>query len=182
MRIYIIGYMGSGKSTVSEKLAKKLNLLRFDLDELFEQRFKVDISSFFDKYDETLFRKFESLLLKETILLNNVVISTGGGTPCFYNNMEWMKQFGITVYLEMNAKSLLSRLQASKKKRPLMQDKKTADQLLEFIQNHMRKRDIWYSQADIIVKGESLDVDELADRVLAFRSDENSRLSNYILD
>jgi len=159
MRIYIIGYMGSGKSTVSEKLAKKLNLLRFDLDELFEQRFKVDISSFFDKYDETLFRKFESLLLKETLLLNNVVISTGGGTPCFYNNMEWMKQFGITVYLEMNAKSLLSRLQASKKKRPLMQDKNTADQLLEFIQNHMRKRDIWYSQADIIVKGESLDVE-----------------------
>lgn len=170
MRIYIIGYMGSGKSTVSEKLAKKLHLLRFDLDELFEQRFKIDISRFFEKYDEPLFRKLESRLLKETVLLNDVVISTGGGTPCFYDNMEWMKQYGITVYLEMNPKSLVSRLKASKRKRPLMKDKSSADQLLEYVQNHLRKRNIWYSQADIIIKGESLDVDKLADLILSFQS------------
>ncbi len=170
MRIYIIGYMGAGKSTVSEKLAKKLNLMRFDLDELFEQRFKIDINRFFEKYDETLFRKLESRLLKETVLLNNVVISTGGGTPCFYDNMEWMKQFGITVYLKMNPKSLVNRLQTSKRKRPLMKDKTSADQLLEYVQNHLRNRNIWYSQADLIIKGESIDIDELADRILTFQA------------
>lgn len=177
MRIYIIGYMGSGKSTVSEKLAKKLDLLRFDLDELFEQRFKIDINRFFEKYDETLFRKLESRLLKETILLNKVVIATGGGTPCFYNNMELMKQFGITVYLEMNPKSLVNRLQASKRKRPLMRGKSSADQLLEYVQNHLRNRNIWYSQADIIIKGESVDVDELANRILEFQADKSSKPS-----
>jgi shikimate kinase len=170
MRIYIIGYMGSGKSTVSEKLAKKLELMRFDLDELFEQRFKVDISRFFEKYDEPLFRKLESRLLKETVLLNNVVISTGGGTPCFYDNMEWMKQSGTTVYLEMSPKSLVTRLQSSKRKRPLMRDKTAPEQLLEYITSHLRQRNIWYSQADIIIKGESIDLDELANRVLAFRA------------
>ena len=164
MRIYVIGYMGSGKSTVSHKLASKLGYLRFDLDELFEQRYKISIQNFFEKYDETLFRKLESRLLKETVLLNKVVIATGGGTPCFYDNMEWMLEFGTTVFIEMHPDSLVKRLLESKKKRPLLMGK-TPEQLRKFVQNQLRQRNIWYSQAQIILKGESIDVDDAVRKI-----------------
>jgi shikimate kinase len=164
MRIYVIGYMGSGKSTVSHKLASKLGYLRFDLDELFEQRYKISIQNFFEKYDETLFRKLESRLLKETVLLNKVVIATGGGTPCFYDNMEWMLEFGTTVFIEMHPDSLVKRLLESKKKRPLLMGK-TPEQLRKFVQNQLRQRNIWYSQAQIILKGESIEVDDAVRKI-----------------
>jgi shikimate kinase len=156
--------MGSGKSTVSHKIASKLGYLRFDLDELFEQRYKISIQDFFQKYDESLFRKLESRLLKETVLLNKVVIATGGGTPCFYDNMEWMLEFGTTVFIHMQPGSLVKRLLDSKKKRPLLIGK-TPEQLREFVQNQLRQRSIWYSQAHIILKGESLDINEAVDQI-----------------
>ncbi len=167
MRIFVIGYMGSGKSTVSHKLAEKLGYLRFDLDELFEQRYKISIRDFFEKYDETLFRKLESRLLKETVLLNKVVISTGGGTPCFYDNMQWMMNYGITVLIEMHPNSLVKRLIESRKIRPLLKNK-TQEQLKQYVQNQLRQRNIWYSQAHIILKGESINIDDAARQIQGF--------------
>jgi len=164
MRVYLIGYMGSGKTTVSRKLASAMNMDVLDLDVLFEERFKIEIANFFNKYDESLFRKLESQLLKETTAYDNVIIATGGGTPCFYNNMEWMNQNGLTVYLRIHPNTALTRLLTSKKKRPLVMNKSESE-LLDFIKEHMRQRNIFYAQADVVIKGESLDINELTEMI-----------------
>lgn len=164
MRIYLVGYMGSGKSTVSRKLSNILGYNCFDLDELFEQRFKITISDFFQKYDESLFRRLESQLLKETSVLDNVVIATGGGTACFYDNMEWMNKLGVTIFLEMSIPAILHRLRGSKKKRPLLFNK-TEIEIKWFIGEQLRHRNIYYSQAQFIVAAESLDYFSLKSKI-----------------
>lgn len=161
MRIYLIGYMGSGKTTVSKRLSSLMDLPSYDLDQLFEERFKIEISSFFEKYDEGLFRNLESQLLKETVNIENGIIATGGGTPCFYDNIDWMNSNGITVYLQMHPISIANRLSSSRKKRPLLASKSNTE-LVSFIRGHMRQRNIFYSQAHIIVKAESIDLDGLS--------------------
>lgn len=160
MRVFLIGYMGSGKSTAGRKLAAALDLTFYDLDELFEEQYKISITSFFERYDENLFRKLESQLLKSCSRFENAVISTGGGTPCFYDNMAWMNENGLTIYLQMPAGSIVSRLQASKKKRPLLAGK-NQHQLHSFVREHLVRRNIFYSQANLVVKGESLQTNEL---------------------
>lgn len=160
MRIYLIGYMGAGKTTASKKLARLTGFDCYDLDELFEEKYKISIEGFFSKYDETLFRMLESKLLKETDKFHNTIIATGGGTPCFYDNMTWMNQNGLTVYLQMHPKSIFKRLILSKRKRPLVANK-TPEDLLQYIKEHLRQRNIFYSQAKIIIKAESLNLEEL---------------------
>ncbi len=172
MRIYLIGYMGSGKSTVSKRLARIFHLDCYDLDDLFEQRFKVSISQFFEKYDESLFRRLESQLLKETALLENAVIATGGGTPCFYDNMDWMNHLGITVFLEMSLSGIISRVKNSKKKRPILMNK-SDDEMAHFVHEHLRHRNIYYSQAQIITPAESIDYQALAGKIELFLQKKN---------
>lgn len=165
MRVYLVGYMGAGKTTLSRRLAALLGLESYDLDEMFESRYKISIPDFFKKYDETLFRRLESQLLKETSISDNIVFSTGGGVACFYDNMDWMNRHGITVYLQMDPISIVHRLSNAKKKRPLVESK-TPEELLEFVREHLRQRNIFYSQAQIIVKGESVDAASLAQQIL----------------
>lgn len=165
MRVYLIGYMGSGKTTTSKRLASVLGLPCYDLDQLFEEQYKIDIPHFFERYDESLFRKLESQLLKDTLQLDQAIIATGGGTPCFYDNMQWMNEHGLTVYIQMQAESVFHRLKSSKRKRPLVAQK-TDEELNEFIREHMRQRNIFYSQAHVIVKGESLDVKGLTEKII----------------
>ncbi len=160
MRVFLIGYMGSGKSTAGRKLAAALDVPFYDLDELFEEHYKIAIHSFFERYDENLFRKLESQLLKDCIHFENAVISTGGGTPCFYDNMAWMNENGLTVYLQMQTGSIVNRLLASKKKRPLLTGK-SQHQLHSFVREHLLRRNIFYSQAKLVVPGESLQTAEL---------------------
>jgi shikimate kinase len=157
--------MGSGKSTVSRKLAHQIGYNCFDLDDLFEQRFKINVADFFNRYDETLFRRLESQLLKETAILDDVVIATGGGTPCYYDNMEWMNKLGLTVFLEMSVPAIISRLQNSKKKRPLLMNK-TNDEMNEFIHDHLRHRNIYYSQAQLVLPAVSINIADIAERIL----------------
>ncbi|PKP53313.1 MAG: shikimate kinase [Bacteroidetes bacterium HGW-Bacteroidetes-1] len=174
MRIYLVGYMGSGKSTVSKRLAQLMNFECVDLDQLFEEKFKIEIADFFKKYDESLFRLLESRLLKDTLKLSNTIIATGGGTPCFYDNMEWMNQNGITVYLQMHPLSIVYRLNDSKKKRPLVASKSQVE-LISFVRDHLRQRNIYYSQANIIIKSESLNINELSEIINSNRSYDNSQ-------
>ena len=88
MRIYLIGYMASGKSNLGQILAEKLDYSFVDLDYLFEERFRISVFDFFEKYDEDGFRKIEKSLLQETTGWDDVVVATGGGTPCFFDNMR----------------------------------------------------------------------------------------------
>lgn len=161
MRIYLIGYMGSGKTTVAKKLARELGFEFMDMDEVFEARYHIGVSGFFEKYDEQAFREIESKLIKETIDKEKMVISTGGGTPCFHDNMEWMKSSGITVYLHMSVKALVNRLSNAKRVRPLIKNLNT-DELSEFISKQLKVRDQFYKQAQIIINGENCDIQTLA--------------------
>jgi len=152
--------MGSGKTRTGKLLARAMHYEFMDIDELFEQRYRISIQDFFRKYDEQLFRKLEHQLLSETILRDQVVYSMGGGTPCFYDNMDMLNRFGLTVYIRMPALALFRRLQESKKKRPLL-FKMASDDLLEHIQSQLSARELFYSKAALIINGINLDINEL---------------------
>jgi shikimate kinase len=110
MKIYLIGFMGCGKTTVGKRLAARCGFPFVDTDELFEAKHNCSIGKYFEQYGEDLFRKEEAVVLKETASLENAVIAVGGGTPCFYGNIDWMLSQGICIYLEMPPKALYNRL------------------------------------------------------------------------
>ena len=168
MRIYLVGYMSAGKSTTSKRLARQLGLEAFDTDKLFEERFRIATSDFFRKYDEPLYRKLETQILQGTEALDNAVIATGGGTACFNDNMEWMNQHGITVFLKISPQTAFDRLSHSKVRRPLVFNK-TPEELQEFIQTNYVARMPFYEQARLTVKGENLDVEALANAILSLQ-------------
>lgn len=159
-RIYIIGYMCSGKSSVSRKLANKLGYQTVDTDDVFEERYHISVQDFFDKYGEDYFRMFESEILRKTGEMHNAVISTGGGTPCFFDNMQWMNENGVTVFVKISPTTACNRLMTAKRKRPLIQGK-NKDELCQYVENHYNSRLKYYEQATFTVKGENLDIDEI---------------------
>jgi shikimate kinase len=157
--------MCSGKSTVGKRLAKRLNYDFIDLDDFFEEKFHISIEGFFEKYDEETFRKLENKLLNDLLKFDNVVISTGGGTPCFYDNMEIIKNNDVSIYLKMHEKSLEMRILNSKKTRPVLKYVRK-ENLKEFIIKQIKEREDYYLRATYIIKGESVDYDEI-ERMLA---------------
>jgi len=167
MLIYLIGYMGSGKTTAGRKLARRLGYNFIDLDLMIENDYKISIPSLFQKYDENAFRKIEHETLKKTFSFKNTVISTGGGTPCFFNNIEMINENGISVYLKMNINSLYDRLIKSKKKRPLLTDKSPTE-IFEFIEKQLKSREPFYNKSSIEVKGESIDLGNLVEIIEKF--------------
>ncbi len=122
MKIYLIGYMSSGKSTLGKTLANRLQLKFIDTDEAFETKYQISINDFFIKFGEEKFRELEHQLLSSLAKIEDAVISTGGGTPCYYNNIDIINENGISIYLKLHPKSIISRLKASKKQRPLVND------------------------------------------------------------
>ena len=161
MRIYLVGYMGAGKSTTSKRLAHQLGWEAYDTDRLFEARYKISINDFFHKYDAELYRKLETQILHETLQFDNAVIATGGGTPCFNDNMAWMNQHGFTVFLKISPESAFVRLSQSKVKRPILIDK-SPEELTDFIKKNYAERMPIYEQAQLTFKGENCDVEALA--------------------
>ena len=159
-RIYLVGYMGAGKTTAAKRLAHRLGWEHYDTDALFEEKYHISVDDFFHKYDEALFRKLESQILQSTENLENAVISTGGGTPCFNDNMTWMNGHGTTVFLKISPQTAVSRIMLSKKKRPLAAGKTEAE-LAAFVEKHYGARMSFYEQAQHVVKGEDLDIEAL---------------------
>jgi len=168
MRIYLIGYMASGKSNLGRILAEKMGYEFVDLDYLFEEKFRISVYDFFEKYDEPAFRKIEQGLLYETINYENVVISTGGGTPCFFENMEFIKRAGTSVYLCWEIPNLVSRLKMVRRKRPLLKDI-PPEELRRKVETHLQQRECYYKQADFTVRGEGCNLDELQLLILGQR-------------
>ena len=157
--------MGAGKSTVGKRLANRLGINFIDLDDAFEAKYRYSIPRFFDHFGEEKFRDLENECLKEIIEENKAaVISTGGGTACFKDNMTLMQNSGITVYLKMNPKSLAHRLNRARRLRPVVRDVQN-DDMHEFVEEQLAKREFFYNQAHITVKGESLDMDELIEKL-----------------
>lgn len=159
-RVVLIGFPGCGKTTIGKKLAKLLQFEFIDLDQWFEMKYHITILDYFNKYGEAPFRLSEHLLLEELLLLTNVVISTGGGTPCFHSNMELILENSVSVYIKMSPISLGDRLQQSKQKRPLLSHK-SSDEILAYINEVLPEREKYYLKADHIIKGESLSMDQL---------------------
>lgn len=160
-KIFLTGYMGSGKSSAGKTLATQLGYEFIDLDKFIEQEYKMTIPEIFSSKGEKEFRSMEHNMLKKVIEKENVVVACGGGTPCYYNNMELMNNNGTTVYLKMSADSLVNRLMNAKEKRPLILNK-DEKQLREFVNRQLEKREDVYHQAQYIVKGKDLNVKELA--------------------
>jgi shikimate kinase len=160
--IYLIGFMGSGKSSVGKQLAAKLNYSFVDLDKYIEESNGISINEIFEIKGEKEFRNIEFNALKKLAGTKNTLIACGGGTPCYFDNMELMNSTGITLYINMSAKMLADRLKNSKKERPLVANKNDED-LLDYISKTLEKREYFYTQANYTVKGKNLDVKELVD-------------------
>lgn len=145
--IFIIGFMGVGKTTLGKKLANKLQLNFIDLDQTIEQLTQQTITEIFSLKGEAYFRQLERKTL-EDILSNNKpkIISVGGGFPCFFNNMQLLNDSGTTLYFRRPVKELFKRLKNGKQHRPLLQNLED-EELLEFIEETMEKRAPFYEQA-----------------------------------
>jgi len=138
-RIFLTGYMGAGKTMIGKALGNRMNLSYIDTDHFIENRFKKKVSEIFASEGENRFREIEHNVISELSDFENVVISTGGGLPCFNNNMELMNEKGITVYLEASVDELAARLDASKTVRPVLQGR-SGEKLREFISENLEKR------------------------------------------
>jgi shikimate kinase len=152
--------MGSGKTTLGRKLAARLQCDFIDLDHVLEAKVGMTITEYFAVYGEDAFRVLESSVLKNTTYAEKAVISTGGGLPCFFDNMQWMKQHGQTVYIKLNAKVLAGRLENNKDDRPILRHKH-GEELIAFIDEKLAEREPWYNQASIIADGLSLNAERL---------------------
>lgn len=148
-RIFLIGYMGAGKTTAGRELAKVLNLEFIDMDHYIQARYQKTVSQLFAEYGESEFRNIERKILQEVADVEDVVISTGGGTPCFFDNIDYMNQTGTTIYLKASPEALSERLNSCKDKRPLIKDKDEKE-LYEFVVDSLQKREPWYSKAKIV--------------------------------
>lgn len=165
MRIFLIGFMASGKSTIGKKLANKLNLPFVDLDTYIEKKFNTTIRFLMYEKGQEEFRVIEKEALSEVIeKYKDAIISTGGGTPCFFDNMERMRKNGTTIYLEMDVPTLVNRLLYAKKDRPLIWGKSKED-LTIYAKELMNKRKSDYEQADFKVDGKNLNVKILVDLI-----------------
>lgn len=146
MRIYLIGYMGSGKSTLGRRLSEHLKLQFVDMDHYIEMRNHKTIPQIFAEEGEAEFRKKERKALKELSEFSDIVIATGGGAPCFFDNMDVMNNSGKTIYLNIDPAILADRLIKSKTERPLIKGK-TKEELVTFIDDTLNKRNHFYKQA-----------------------------------
>jgi shikimate kinase len=160
MRIYLIGYMGSGKSTLGRKLAHKLNLQFIDMDDYLESRFYKTVSQIFAEEGETVFRQKERKVLEELSEFMDVVIATGGGAPCFLDNMDLMNRTGKTVFLDVDPHRLAYRLKHSKTERPLIAGKSNAE-LIPFIEEMLNKRRPFYELAKYRIIDPDLDPEKV---------------------
>lgn len=155
-RIIIIGYMGAGKTTVGKALAKDLGLTFYDLDWYIESRMHKTVKQIFDEQGEEGFRRIERNMLHEVAEFEDVIISCGGGTPCFFDNIDYMNRAGQTVFLDVRTDVLLRRLKAGKAKRPLLAGKTDAE-LEGVITEGLARRRPYYSQAAYRFNGEELE-------------------------
>jgi shikimate kinase len=165
MRIYLIGYMGSGKSHLGWKLANHLGVQFVDMDNYIEERNCKTIPQIFAEEGEAEFRKKERKALDELSEFNDIVIATGGGAPCFFDNIDLMNESGKTIYLNIDPTILADRLMASKTERPLIKGK-SREQLVAFIDETLQKRNVFYSQAKFQITEPDLSLDDIEKMIL----------------
>lgn len=145
-RIILIGYMGAGKTTVGKALAKELGIPFYDLDWYIENRRRKTVSEIFAEVGEEGFRQIEHNMLHEVAEFEDVIISCGGGTPCFFDNIDYMNEQGQVVYLKASPEVLYKHLLMGKGERPLLKGK-SEEELITFIREQLEKREPYYNKA-----------------------------------
>ena len=155
-RIILIGYMGAGKTTIGKALSKELGITFYDLDWYIETRMHKTVAQIFAEKGEEGFRKIEYNLLHEVAEFEDVIISCGGGTPCFFDNMDYLNQQGDVVYLKATPETLYKHLLMAKVERPLLKDK-TPEELIAYITEHLKEREPFYGKARHILDVNVLD-------------------------
>ena len=145
-RVILIGYMGSGKTTIGKALSKETGLIFYDLDWYIESRMRKSVSQIFAEKGEEGFRKIEHNMLHEVAEFEDVIISCGGGTPCFFDNMDYLNQQGEVIYLKASPETLYKHLMMAKIERPLLKGKST-DELIAYITEHLKQREPFYEKA-----------------------------------
>lgn len=166
--IFLIGYMGSGKSTLGRALSSATGLQLIDLDHYIEARFRMSITDIFARHGEAEFRRLERAMLSEVSHFENVIVACGGGTPCHFDNMELMNSRGTTVMLDASVGRLFERLKVGRRKRPLIASLTDAE-LLSHITAALQSRLPFYSKAQHTFPADRLDdAEQIAESVQAF--------------
>ena len=169
MNIIILGYMGSGKSIIGRELSLKVNKKLIDLDSYIEEKEKDSISNIFKNNGDLYFRKQESKYLKEILNKNNdVVLSIGGGTPCYFDNLDMIiSNNNVSFYLKNSNIQLTSRLFNEKNKRPLISNISSEEKLLEFVSKHLFEREFFYNSATYKIDCNDKSVSNVVDDIIS---------------
>ena len=169
MKIVLIGYMGSGKSSIGKKLASVLNLPFKDIDSEIEKREGCSISEIFSKKGEIYFRKIENAVLKELLSQpESFVLATGGGTPCYADSMDFIlaRENTEVIYLKMSIAALSTRLYLEKENRPLLKHLNSEEMLEDFVRKHLFERAYYYNQAHFVIDNEN-EMDETVEKIIS---------------
>ena len=161
--IFLLGYMGCGKTTVGKNIAGKMGLEFLDTDDLIEKKHRQTIAEIFSEVGENQFREMERKMLHNIVDYNDCIISTGGGMPCFFDNLALMNENGTTIFLDVSIEELVHRLYYKGNKRPLLQGK-NEQQLYEYIKKSIEERLPFYSQAQIRISADNTNA--TIDRIL----------------
>lgn len=160
MRIYLIGYMGCGKTRLGKRLAQHLGIQFIDMDDHIEERNCKSVPQIFATEGENGFREKERKALEELSAFTDIVIATGGGAPCFFDNIDLMNKTGATVYLNIHPDILATRLMKSKTERPLIKGK-SKKELVAFIDETLKKRNEFYTQAQYQITEPDADLNDI---------------------
>lgn len=168
MTLFLLGYMGSGKSVVGNKLAEVLGYNFVDLDGYIQEMEDATISEIFKTKGEIYFRKIENSYLKEVINCEDTIISLGGGTPCYGNNMDIILESNtvISIYLKASIQTLVKRLIKEKSKRPLLSHIESESDFMEFIGKHLFERAPYYEQSSHVIKTDGLKIETIVDDLI----------------
>ncbi|ALO16217.1 shikimate kinase [Salinivirga cyanobacteriivorans] len=166
MRVYLVGFMSAGKTTLGFQLARHLRMRFMDLDQCISETEGDSVQDIFEKYGETYFRKKEQQALHNTFTVQQTVIATGGGTPVHFDNMEQMIKHGLTFYLQLPRESIIKRLEKSARERPLIKNK-SQEELNRFIEELFEQRKAFYEKAHFEVDASNKNALHYITRILS---------------
>ncbi|MBR5131995.1 MAG: AAA family ATPase [Alistipes sp.] len=166
MILFLVGYAGSGKSTLAKRLARRLQMRTIDTDKRVEMLEGATIADIFYYQGEEYFREAERRALESVEMEGDTIVATGGGLPTWGDNMAWMREHGVVVYLRRSAEQILSRLSDyGREKRPMFRGK-SDEELLEFMREQMAERERYYTKADIVVECTAMSDDDVVEKIV----------------
>ncbi len=161
LKLFLVGFMGSGKTHWGQIWAGKSGIPFFDLDTRIEKAFRMSITKIFEKKGEDKFREMEGYHLRKFEKKSNFILACGGGTPCFFDNLKWMKKQGIVIYLKASPELIAENVLTETNKRPLLNDINPSE-LNNFIKSKLLEREPYYLQADVVLNVNELDEDSVS--------------------